>query len=599
MSFDTVLQRALKEGTGVSLSTVKRSKIYREELERLRGLPNRHPVSTHRGIALRGGPLVFGHSLNLLGEKQALQEIRGLKHLRESNFLALAKQESLIHVLGQRLISAAIECISPTGAEMAQAFGRAKTAEQQISLLKGLETHINQARQKPKEDKAIEPNKYHHFDYYFQAHKVEEFLPAQFKNLDEDDVPNCLGMSILLSAWARLAGAHFYFTTEIIQDSELESQYMLAVYDALLGLLSSLKGDEVKIIRKRIKTHRQAFERSLQVTRDWHHGIAIQLLGGRWFYLDPYAELAELFPDEWRMKEVDRLLRKYGDVVPGLSIAAHDHHRQASIFERKFKEFTGYMGQAYAAKYKLAVDPGIQTAADIVAVAPEIQVLCRLLARNTPVIRRRVKTEKLNTAQLVYWLLYAWDFGFKETKLRPLPIVRRMSTRFKKYPAYRRKKLDDLVAQFAEHIRLRAKDYKDFIHPALDIGRPETTIGLTVLSNLASWIDDDLPGTLLLEHGNGQMFWHEALSPLPETEKLSEKARSALAYGEMVLKHLPKHRRTILKIEAIDGLLDKKPKPREEIIVGTEAKHKDSRDQGADGSGQEALGDHQRTSRSR
>ena len=76
MSLESLIDSALKDGAGISLKTVKRSKQYRKRLKRINGLEEVYGTRTHRGIALHSGPQVFGNFLNIGFEAQAISDCR-------------------------------------------------------------------------------------------------------------------------------------------------------------------------------------------------------------------------------------------------------------------------------------------------------------------------------------------------------------------------------------------------------------------------------------------------------------------------------------------------------------------------------------------
>jgi hypothetical protein len=90
MSFESLIDSALKEGAGVSLRKVKRSRKYKKRVKRKMELPRRFGPKTHRGIALREGSPIFGGLLNInfFNERIAFKELKGLpgsiskKHLK-------------------------------------------------------------------------------------------------------------------------------------------------------------------------------------------------------------------------------------------------------------------------------------------------------------------------------------------------------------------------------------------------------------------------------------------------------------------------------------------------------------------------------------
>jgi len=559
MSFESLIDSALKEGAGVSLRKVKRSRKYKKRVKRKMELPRRFGPKTHRGIALREGSPIFGGLLNInfFNERIAFKELKGLPGSISKKHL---KREALIEELGEQLIEAATAQLSPESLAMAAEYRKAKDTTLQTALLKGLNTMVSFAvdernKHRTDEDDSLIPIGYDWVTTFFKQQNPSEFLPKQFGELSKAEMPNCLGMSILLAAWATVAGARFLYATEIINHRREEHRFLLAAYKTLLALLDGLGGKEVKEMRKAIQRNIKHVQGWQVFTRDWHHGIAIELKDGQWFFLDPYTGHAQVFPERWKMKEVGRILKKYEEVVPGLSLVADDHSVQRKNLEVALDMLLDYVAKAEAAKYKLGIDPGNDcTMADFLAIAPELEQLTDLLIENNPEWPR----PSLPPYHLLAWILLAWEQKDGKTVNRPREKALRHKDRLKTDPKFRRRKLDGLIAEFCRHTQSRVNYVRGKqIHPAIEFGNPAFTIGLTVLSNLSSWTEIKVPGTLLLEHGNSQMLWHEAVSPIPKLGSLSRREKKLIELGYHVASLVPQHDRTKLKVQAMCGFIQK------------------------------------------
>ncbi|HVE80854.1 MAG TPA: hypothetical protein VNA68_01805 [Candidatus Dormibacteraeota bacterium] len=564
MSLEALCAMALHKGAGVSLREVKRSEAYQRELARERTLHIKHPLGTHRGGALRAE--VFGHLLNGVGEKTALRAIRNLPDCKTQPG---GEESALITVVGQHLTNAAIQQLPDNIKETAATFGDKKAdADLQISLLKGLLYLRAQLGLDKREDQenaeGIFPPGLEWLGYLEEKRKIDRFLPYRYPSLAEDEFPTCLGMSALLMGFAKLTGARYMFCTVLEDKADEFYRYKVAVLEAILADLDFYPKSSAKTILRRALLQGLKVSRRLnQRISDWHHGLAIELCDGRWAYVDPYQSSFGVFGSEWNIPEIVRLQSKYGEVIPGLALTGYDGGLRKQWYSREYKKVLEALKQARSLQYNLGDSVQRFTDMDnqfeeLVSSHPEFDFLNRL-------IRDALKVRKLEpTAAVIFKLLFMYQLSSKKASRRGREEMTARYQSFWDNPADREEMLSELLVQFHYYaywrVAARNESYaaKNCIQPALEFSRPDHGLALATLSNLSSWTNQKLPATLLMEHSNSQMLWHEAMSPLPEISKLSAIDRVIVKDLALRMQRLPVlHRRCQTKLATLAELKQK------------------------------------------
>lgn len=324
--FDT----SFRLGCGSSLDDVLASESFWDRLEAEKSLLARYPPTTYRGLALRVGHLEMGsfflwwlhqkyelrnRKFGKRSERRLMREEARTCFHKKGNAPFEWNMRSLIHTLGNALVQTAIAILPSEIRLMAEQWKTADFSRQQ-EIVGELHRFLGR-REKEEEEK----------DEQFQRMRdrsYDRFLP---RVCSPDRLPialNCLGKAQLVAAFASLAGAQAYALhptddsatkhrqfdkhTRLILLRDLEERPELTIP---ADFLTTLKGKD------------DGGRSNKNDTSEFHVVVIVEMREGRWALLDPNFSSGVL-SEWWNMPLVHRLLQKYGDVLPGLTLPAGD-----------------------------------------------------------------------------------------------------------------------------------------------------------------------------------------------------------------------------------------------------------------------------------
>jgi len=330
-----IFDHAFHAGCGVRFTDVLTSARYEELATQQETLKQRFPANTHRGIALRAGHLVMGKLFNTLSEKAALARA---KH-EASEFGHGMELRSLIRLLGEHLIVAAEKCLPDEVVSMASEWSDL-TAHEQLAITEKLfylfRSKSQEASDAPISMETLDASirKSRQVAYRFNSSVV---LPQQYGRWHaENEVVDCQGKTQMLVAFARLAGAPVMCVSPI----------SFAKTDFMDQWRSDISNQVMQHIQKRgIKFPSEIFWSGCQAEiylslsrrlnpRSFHVCVAIQLKDKRWVMIDPHSINWGVFPNFWELDKLYTQLHKYAEVLPGLSLIAHDQGFHQQLYEQ-------------------------------------------------------------------------------------------------------------------------------------------------------------------------------------------------------------------------------------------------------------------------
>jgi hypothetical protein len=553
IALEAALSQAFVEGTGTTLEAVERTRSFRTRQKRRDQLERVYEPNTHRGAVLRLGPSVPGMSFAVDGERVSARQI--VKFGRSVSYSPVkSRVDALVEELGERLIRCARTALSPEALEMAKLCRETKDASLQIQILGGMVemARINRDARR-REGPDYTPSQAHStLDAAFEEHELKEFLPYSFSLLAPHEIPNCLGSAIILAAWAREAGFKFYFGTEILNGLEPFLRFRIEAFNLLLGTLEGITSQEVRAVRQMLKRARLTDQVILIASRDWHHNVVVQLRDKRWYLLDPLSNIGQVLPAEWQVGEADRVLTKYGEVAPGLIVNVNDGGIGRQKLNQYIEAFTAALGIAQQARLKLSDLGSAYMMDDLLERVPELSLLCNLITSD---LEDMPEGEHRDHRWALACIMFAWVYKGDTKPTRPEWSNKQQIDRYRKSPAQRKKKWGDLSGQFALTIMSKFLRADDLMDSAMELGNPDYMIGITVLSNLMSWTGNTAAATLLLECSNSQMFWHEALSPIPDLAQTDHTALSIIKLSNSAFRQIPTHPRVAHKLPIVTELL--------------------------------------------
>lgn len=322
------IEKVLSLGCGVTLEEVLVSERYKTLKKESETLFDRHLPESDIGLALLAGHLEFGRLVNTVGERMALTVCKDLNPI-----LGLGVEfRPLVQLVGEHLVSAATDCLTPELKAMAKSW-KGKSADQQIEICEMVYQKLISNSQKSKGDLTFEilaesmesnrlANRYDH----------KKVLPRQYGLWDADsNVANCQGKSQMITAFARLAGAKVIIAHPLKHASVVMNEIRKFVYDKVM---EDIKSRNITRLDKEFTESLQAglIEFANGEKEYFHVCGCIELVDGRWVLIDPHALNFGVFSDKWNIATLVERLERYKEVLPGLSIYASDNSRHKELF---------------------------------------------------------------------------------------------------------------------------------------------------------------------------------------------------------------------------------------------------------------------------
>ncbi len=275
-------------------------------------------------VALKAGHLQFGGLINRMPEKAALTKAQELPAVEVRS----AEERALIRLCGQTIVSEAEKCLPEHVRHMASRW-KEISADEQCKMVEELYLEFRSENQLPTgilSTEGIKAKMERKCRERRSNDGSRDYLPGLYKTWDKKNNPaNCQGKTQMLTAFARLAGAkvmtvhplehaneysglkHRELRGEIIRD--LESRNMMdGSFELSDGLAAGRYDDMIRA----------------EDAECFHVGIIIQLKDGRWMICDPHGLSWGLISEKWAMTKVCKVLSKYQDVLPGLTVTAGD-----------------------------------------------------------------------------------------------------------------------------------------------------------------------------------------------------------------------------------------------------------------------------------
>lgn len=506
MNFDQLCEYALEQGAkDVSFD-------YQDFSRRIRQIEYaRQHTNSVEAVAVRAGVHVFGKSVHEAG--MSTRKAAGICR-SEVRTTPYSREQAMLWFLGSALVNEAYYWLPTLVRAIASGWGSLSGDEQ----LKMVKTVSGELRKSLDIANYLEYRdgleKYSPLRQMFIKRSTKQFLPAKFGELGIDEHQSCLGMSILLSAFAARTGARFFWVTPTSTKSILESDVKR---DNLQKILEQYRGCRYRDrgVFSRIKQAVDQLKVGSLYIEDWHHAVVIQLNDGRWVLLDPYADATCVIEDTEKLNHAYRLLMRYRYLLPGLALQIPEIG-SGRRFARDIGLNTDNILSAAMAFREDAEADWYKTVDSLVHSTP-----VRVLAWATYFEHHNMELDKakpLRPETLAEW----WtQRGSSLKSIDPEEDARQ----FGRSKSFRSERLPRIEAKFYEYavadLDTLANQWR-IAHPAMEFQLPGTGIALAVLSNLLSLDDGLTPSadlvTLLLSHTNAQMLWHEAVVNLVDAE---------------------------------------------------------------------------------
>ena len=407
-------------------------------------------------------------------------------------------------------------------------------------------------------------------------YRAAESLPRSF-NLTAPipESPNCLGFAILLCAFAELTGSEYLLSSHL---EHRASQPML--WSALLGSSDARRmreldiplGDEFEQ-QVELNTMRDLSKWSADEFNDFHYCLVIQLNDQRWLMIDPYQKTVAVLADVYGIDQAKATLRRYGNLYPGMTVLADD----------------GGLMTAAVAKLETMTAESYRRAESLMAPLYDVpfspQMMTHLLdSKVTSGDQKRTDywlpdyisyRELLQETENALWFETevrvndGWTDCPSDLSVLPC-LAENLFTRIGKAEAVMGEQLfaqfgddyrddlsasnaedwdpydytattlkiftliDDMLAERIEKLNTTIWSGLNYAHPVVEVMNPRFGLALALLNQLRCWTDSGLDGSVLLDYGSSQQYWHEAVD-LVDDPNPSEK----LEWIETLVRQLP------------------------------------------------------------
>ena len=330
----SVLKRAFENGCGMSFEQAVQSDRFEQLRQRYQVLATRYPASCDQGTALRVGHRKMVTLLNTLPEQEAL----AVAHNDTEEARDLTETQPLIDMLGETIVRTAESCLPAQARELAAEWQTA-TVDRQIGIAGEL---FRLFRSNGQGDLGSEMSR----EAVIEAiqRRIEEqhrhiraISPAAYGPWDPDSPANCQGKSQMLTAFGRLAGTSVMCVSPLTQATYVLEEARRQFFDELCADFNA-RGFQVpdESFRESLRAFPMDNIRRLQTaTHSFHVAVTLQLKDGSWVLIDPHGLSWGVFSEDWHIPEVTRLLEKYADVLPGLTLIGEDQGQtRHAVYER-------------------------------------------------------------------------------------------------------------------------------------------------------------------------------------------------------------------------------------------------------------------------
>ncbi|MFA7252760.1 MAG: hypothetical protein WC027_02790 [Candidatus Paceibacterota bacterium] len=369
---DWVLQHC-----GSSLAKALNSKRFAQLLKREEQILATKSDS-YEAIALRTGHLMMGSLLNRMPERQAIAEALAMNGCSQPS----AEERALIHLCGEKIISAARKCLPDSIVQMAKRW-KTVDADEQLAIVRELYFELRSESQEAKGTltmKVIEDGR--DDEEHHQLMSDRGFIPGLYGKWNkETNLANCQGKTQMLLAFAKLAGAKAMVVHPITQIKDIETlerrNFKQCVVRDLTdrGLING-SSEFSESLRAGYYDDKIRDQRS----QCFHVGVVLQLQDGRWVMVDPHGLSWGLLSDEWNIPGIRPILQKYQTVLPGLALVAKDETTGKAILKEIAAKAMDLLHRSRVMEEKIKAK--VKTLADLIDVLYESEDFDLLMQMN-------------------------------------------------------------------------------------------------------------------------------------------------------------------------------------------------------------------------
>ena len=335
---------------------------------------------TDLGIAYRAGHLVMGPLFARLSEKSALEQAGNSLEVVKSSH----EERALIRLCGEEIISTAKGCLNKKVRDLAKLW-LVSSAEEQLHIVRELFFEFRTEGQDSKGELSMDTIG----DKLVRSQERRDqgersYLPGLYKAWDKKNSPaNCQGKTQMLLAFAELAKAE----AVVIHPVEHAKDY---ITQKKREVKRTMEND---LITRGLESGCNTFADSLSASRIddqmrdkegqcFHVGLALKLVDGRWVMLDPHGLSWGMIPDEWGMGAAITMLKKYRDVLPGLTVTAGNCDTNKALVDGLVLRAQDLLDRSRKMEERIKTDVQFITdLVDVVCKSEDFDILLKLSAK--------------------------------------------------------------------------------------------------------------------------------------------------------------------------------------------------------------------------
>lgn len=338
MDITELFDYILKEGCGTDLESYKDSQRFKELIKKHNTLFSRFKSDTDEGVMLRAGHFVGSTLLNCYSELEALSRAK----IEESKFGHGLGDRALINFIGEEILRAAKDQLPIEAHYMAERWSTS-TAHEQILITKELYhlfTHESQRDSKNLSMENLYADLVKERNNYEMFSGMKSCMPKAYGKWNrEHHFANCQGKTQMIVAFANMVDARV-----VLMNPNTSAR----------DILEDLRKTALEIVSEDIVTRKISFPDpefmdSLSASRmkaemkmksdAFHLCPALQVSDGRWVIIDSNSLNWGVLGEEWGMDKIYPKLKKYSEVLPGMTLYASDNIQKEATITKIWEEF--------------------------------------------------------------------------------------------------------------------------------------------------------------------------------------------------------------------------------------------------------------------
>lgn len=423
-----------------------------------------------------------------------------------------------VAVFGESIINEGYEVLGPDTGIWVERFKAAQTDDEQIEVLEWLDARMRKIVKSERGLVKFNTDTEKDMDDAYVYHPLR-FSPKAIGSYPRHRLsPTCLGVSVITAGFLKRAEADF------MNGGVAETSAQGEILDTITMIENSVDSfcqrndlivpDE---LTDRLTTKADELRGVYTKDRGTHTANYVRLKSGRWYQLDPNYGVSTVVPDwhvqdmdgvevnhtDWRINEKYETLQEFRELAPGLELTCGITNFSVPRVMAEFLD-----GVTYDDRVRTVIDE-LLWRLDDESIPNEVRQLIM-----SGVFLRETEDQDQGSQYLIddyvcryenqtpggqkeYTINKVFYETFQSFVLWDMPIDE-WAKRCKMDDRFRRDRVEDIMRlpilmgiQFSIALIYRQEDEPN-IHNITELGLPETRIGLSVLNNVALYLDDEL-----------------------------------------------------------------------------------------------------------